>query len=281
MFKCRHILIVLVLCIVQIALVGTSGLAQDAVDYPEITVTASDEGITVDPPQVGAGITIVHLENTREETILEGLIGRLPEGVTPDDLRESAQTNPAGPLLLMNLYGGAAVYPGETATVTLDLKPGMHLIADRAAPQPGAFMVTESDSEPVDAPEPDVTLALVDFAFGIPPTLEAGEQIWHIHNEGQQFHEAALIRIPEGTTSEEAVEMIKLTKTYQGVLIEDSPVELLFLWPPMDPGEDAWVTLNLEPGTYAVGCLMPDIFHFPEELHLHIDEGMIRIFTVE
>lgn len=282
MFKCRNMFIVVVLLIGQIAIARSNGLAQDAAEYPEVTVIATDEGITIDPPEVGAGITVVHFENNREELIFEGVIGRLNEGVTLDELAEAAQSNPGiGGLLLMSLYGGAPVYAGETATVTFDLKPGMHLIPDRAALQPGVFMVTESDAESMEAPEEDVTLALVDFAFGIPSQIVAGEQVWHIHNVGEQFHQAALIKISDETTLDEAAELIKTTLTPEGFIVEDNPVELLFLWPLMDPGENAWITLDLEPGTYAIGCLLPDIFQMPDTQHRHIDQGMVRIFTVE
>lgn len=282
MFKCRSILIVVVLLIGQIAIVGSSGLAQDSAEYPVITITATDEQIIVDPPEIGAGITVVNFENNREEKVFEGAIGRLNEGVTPIDMAEAAQANPGiGALLVMSLYGGQFLYAGETATVTLDLKPGTHIIPDRGAERPGMFMVTESDAEPLEAPEEDVTLALVDFAFGIPSQLDAGEQVWHIHNVGEQFHQVALIKISDETTIEEAAELVNTTLTPEGFVVEDNPVELIFLWPLMDPGENAWVTLDLEPGTYALGCMLPDLFQLPDTQHRHIDQGMIRIFTVE
>jgi hypothetical protein len=142
------------------------------------------------------------------------------------------------------------------------------------------FNVVASDGEGAEMPEADVTLAFVDFAFGIPSTIDAGEQVWHIQNVGQQFHEAVIIKIDEDTTLEEATALVGTVLTPTGRFVEDSPAEMVFVWPPMDPGENAWVTLNLEPGTYAIGCLLPDLTLMPE-MHTHLEHGMVRIFKVE
>jgi hypothetical protein len=48
----------------------------------------------------------------------------------------------------------------------------------------------------------------------------------------------------------------------------------------MDPGENAWITLDLEPGRYAIGCLLPDLTLLPE-MRRALDHGMVRIFRVE
>jgi hypothetical protein len=183
--------------------------AQNPDGIPEVIVTVADDGISFTPSEISAGITTLTFENVREGAPFEGLVARLKEGVTPEDLMAAiGQGDPIGAFQLAHLYGGAFV-PAETSwSITLDLKPGMHILADRNTP-PAFFNIVASDGEGAEMPEADVTLAFVDFAFGIRSTINAGEQVWHIQNVGQQFHEAAIIRIDEDTSLEEATALLQ------------------------------------------------------------------------
>jgi hypothetical protein len=48
-------------------------------------------------------------------------------------------------------------------------------------------------------------------------------------------------------------------------------------WAVMSPGEEAWVTYDLEPGTYAVVCVLPDETGSD---HLHAELGMRQFVVV-
>ena len=267
-----------VVIVVAGLLLAAPALTQNLSDIPQVTVSVVDGQVTVSPAEVASGITTIVFENPATE-VYDSLVARFKEGVTPEDLMEATATgDPFAPLQLLHLYGGTRALPEADTSITLDLKPGTHGFLMRPF-GPVLFNVTE-DENAVEIPEEDVTLAFVDFAFGFPSKIDAGEQLWHVQNVGQQWHEAVLIRVDDGTTLDEASALVATTLTPNGERNADSPAELLFIWPPMDPGEDAWISLDLEPGTYVIGCLLPDLTLMPE-MHQHLEHGMIRMFTVE
>jgi hypothetical protein len=56
------------------------------------------------------------------------------------------------------------------------------------------------------------------------------------------------------------------------------PYEQAFSFIGISPGENAWMTVNLEPGTYAALCFIPDATS--EDMTSHLAHGMITIITV-
>ena len=273
-----RITMILLFAFMSLGIVSTESLAQETPDIPEVVVSLKDDGVTFTPSDISAGITTLVFDNERTKAPFQGLIARFREGVTMDDLKAAAGDQLAT-VQLLRLYGGVVVPPGTQKSIIADLKPGTHVFLESPTLRT-FFEVGPASMDSAAQPEADVTLAMVDFAFGTPSTVAAGEQLWHIQNVGQQFHEAIMIKIDENTTSEEAAALLTTVVTPTGQFAEDSPAQLVFAWPPMDPGENVWVTINLEPGTYAIGCVLPDLTLLPE-MHTHLEHGMIRIFTVE
>ena len=267
-------IVLVVACLILIA----PTLSQDLSDIPQVTISVSDGEVTVSPGEIPSGITTLVFENPSAEAY-DSLVARFREGVTPEDLIEASSTgDPFAPLQLLHLYGGTLALPETDTAITLDLKSGMHILLMRPF-GPIFFNVVESEGE-VEAPEADVTLAFVDFAFGFPSKIDTGELVWHVQNVGEQWHEAVLIRVDEGTSLEEASALVATTLSPTGEPVADSPADLVYIWPPMDPGENAWITMDLESGTYVIGCLLLDLSLMPE-MHQHLEHGMIRMFTVE
>jgi hypothetical protein len=267
-------IVLVVACLILIA----PTLSQDLSDIPQVTISVSDGEVTVSPGEIPSGITTLVFENPNAEAY-DSLVARFREGFTPEDLIEASSTgDPFAPLQLLHLYGGTLALPETDTAITLDLKSGMHILLMRPF-GPIFFNVVESEGE-VEAPEADVTLAFVDFAFGFPSKIDTGELVWHVQNVGEQWHEAVLIRVDEGTSLEEASALVATTLSPTGEPVADSPADLVYIWPPMDPGENAWITMDLESGTYVIGCLLLDLSLMPE-MHQHLEHGMIRMFTVE
>jgi hypothetical protein len=125
------------------------------------------------------------------------------------------------------------------------------------------------------APEADVEAKLLDFAFTMPLTIPAGEQTWHMSNEGAQWHEMGIMKIDENMSVTELRQMLQASMSEEGPSADAAPP--VAFWAPMNEGEQAWFNLNLEPGTYVVACFLPDF----ASGHAHLEMGMTQIFTVQ
>src|SRR5690606_35381837 len=101
--------------------------------------------------------------------------------------------------------------------------------------------------------------------------IPAGEQVWSLENNGAQWHEMGIMKVDPETS---------LADFQASLMTEEGPSSEppAFFWAPMSEGEQAWVTLDLEPGTYAVICFLPDIAG--DTGHAHFQEGMVQIITV-
>lgn len=112
---------------------------------------------------------------------------------------------------------------------------------------------------------------MVDFGYGLPLTVSAGESVWRIENAGQQWHELAIAPVEAGTSLEDVQALLA-----QG---EESGLQQLPVLMPMDSGESVYVSVALEPGTYAIICNLPDLMNM-DEMHTHYELGMIQLVTV-
>jgi hypothetical protein len=99
-----------------------------------------------------------------------------------------------------------------------------------------------------------------------------------------------LSRVPEGTTEEQVIELAETffapppaspeaggaaTPVIEpGLAFED--VEDVFFTPPFSRGQFNLYEIDLEPGTYAMICYMPD-----PSGNAHVMLGMVEIITVE
>jgi hypothetical protein len=266
--------------------------------YPEIRV--SSDGTTHDfPAEIEAGRYHIVLENTSEfEVDLEFF--QLPEGVALEELEAFFAEAQQGPEFTvpdfffdMVFNGGPWAFPGETAGVVLDLTPGEwmvnHLVFDletgEQTDSPTAFTVT---GEMPELGEPEgIEIGLVDMDFVVPDTFEAGPQIWQVRNNGLQIHHLILLGVPDGTTEDDVMELAAMFAAGPPA----SPVAgATPVMPALNPEEvtDAFFTLlfshdqfnlyevDLEPGTYAMVCFMPD----PSGTE-HVMLGMVEIIVVE
>jgi hypothetical protein len=269
--KAKFVLIVIALLIVTIATVVIS--AQDS-DYTAVTGVATDEGIDF-PEEVPAGLVNLTFENNRSEGEFTAGIARINDGVTMEQFMEAAAAeNPMEAVSMVSLYGGTGVLPGESITYTVDLAGGNYLLLEFGEEGPSdftMFTVTENDMEPMAAPQADVNLALIDFGFGVPGFISAGEKTWHVENVGDQWHEIAMIPLPEGISS--------VADARAAMEAPDQPdIQPILFWAPMSPGTEAWITLDLEPGNYLLLCFLPDL---NGDFSPHMAHGMMQVFTVE
>ena len=264
-----------------IALTVSATYAQD--ELPTATISAAADGLTI-PETLPEGFVAVTFDNSGEAPFVPILL-RLNDDVTMDDFMGAMGGDPGQMTELATLKGGTQINPDSTAEVTYEFTPGNYALLNFAAEEPQIATFTVEDDAAIEAgsqtePEAAMTVALVDFAFGIPVTLEAGEQTWLLDNRGNQWHEMVVYKIDDSLSLSDAKALV-----LESLQAEDPSalgLEQSFLWLPMSEEERAWVTLDLEPGTYAVACYLPDVdAESPEHMHSHLENGMIQFITIE
>lgn len=264
----KRVRIALLVAMVAVLALNAFGVA--AQDIPQVSIQISNEGVVV-PSEVPEGAVTVLFENSAEFPVV-GEVVRLNEGETVEaySAEMMAAEDPDAAFLSRPLMGGTMVMPGATATVTYVFTPGNYVFLNLAGEMPEfhGFSVADAEGEGAAAPTADVDIKLMDFAFSLPIEMAAGEQIWRIYNEGEQWHELGMIRLDENMT---------LMDFHHLLMSEEEGAPPDFIWLPMMPGEEAWVTMNLEPGTYGIACFLPDIMG---EGQPHLMEGMVQIITV-
>lgn len=118
---------------------------------------------------------------------------------------------------------------------------------------------------------PEVVIRTRDFQFlDVPLTVPAGITTIRLINEGPDFHHAWLVRLEDGRTLDDALDVFAA-----GDPQPDWMVDIGGPGTPGMPGEEVSVTLDLRPGTYAVLCVVPAEDGVP-----HIMKGMMHPLTV-
>lgn len=191
------------------------------------------------------------------------------------------QQGPAAALAVVTILGGPEVGEEGSADVTYELLAGDYLLLSFASDGPPAllpFSVAEAQGETGEAPEADVEITLVDFAFAITAELKTGEQLWEIANLGKQPHEMFVFRVDDDATLPDVTEALTTAMMSAEAGPPEIPFETAFAWTPMSPDTRAWVEVDLEPGTYAAVCFIPDTTS--EAMVSHLEHGMIVLVTV-
>ncbi len=260
------------LLLAMLALVIPAALADD--EAPALVLTA--EGV-VAPEGLTAGVVSLRLQNDTEDAFFMPYIVGLTDGYTVEDLEAAIAEDPNGlPPEWVVQYGGTGVGPASSFDARFLLEAGDYAVLDFGGEMPTitALTVAESTEEPAELPEADVLVTLVDFVFAMPNELTAGPQWWQFANAGEQWHELVLMRLEDDSlTQEDVLDLIMSS--------EEMPagVEMIFNWMPVSPGTSTWASLDLEPGTYAVVCFLPNLLE--EEMTPHAMHGMVSVITVE
>lgn len=247
---------------------------------PAVLFTAKDfafEG----PDSVASGLTTFVLNNGGT-TYHHVQLFRLGEGKTVEDLHAAFMAmKPGDPFPSWAAFAGGvnASDPGAQARATLMLEPGEYAvvcIVDTPDHVPHVMKgmmkpltVTPSNAPALPAPQADLTLTLVDYAFSfsMPPT--AGHHVIEVRNGGPQPHEVLFVQLHPGMTMDD---FMKWGQTYEG----DAPGHALGGVPAVMPGQVEYVTLDLAPGDYLAVCFVPDA----KDGMPHLAHGMALPFTI-
>jgi hypothetical protein len=136
-----------------------------------------------------------------------------------------------------------------------------------------AWKIDGEEDLPVEVPEgtASIEVSLTESAFTLPEgELPAGPLAFVAKNEGQQPHELAIAKIPDGTNIED---LLRAEDSVAGV-------EVIGAAGPLQPGETRQLVLAepLDAGRYMVVCFLPDETD-PQKTPFAL-KGMFRDFTI-
>lgn len=242
-----------------------------------VAFTADDADFS-GPDEITGGWVTITLTGEGQEPHHIQLV-KLEAGKTLDDLKAALTADPESYPDWATPYGGPnAPDPGGRTSAVVNLPAGRYALIDLIPNAEGvphfqnglmkALTVTEPAGDGAGEPEADATVTLGDFSFALTGELAAGEQTIRFLNSGEQAHEAFLVRLEEGKTTEDYL------NTPPG---EMPPGTSLGGITGIAPDDSQYIVVNLEPGTYALYCFLPDMAsHAP-----HFALGMMQEIVIE
>jgi hypothetical protein len=251
--------------------------------YPRLDVTITDSELQVSMTTVPAGWVLLSVTNSSSDENGAGVLGP-GAGQTMDDLITAAATPPADPegfppfLYEATILGGpGSISPGQSAQALLNIPAGDWAVFPEGNQPPTFITSAESADSNTTAPNPDLKVQLVDFAFGGFSNVKAGPQIWEITNLGDQPHMLTMSKVPDGTTIAQVLNTAMVMGT--GTPSPDALTEDQFQNVPdgvllLSTGQTMYLPLTLDLATYAVLCFVTD----PNTGMPHVMEGMAAVF---
>jgi hypothetical protein len=259
----------------------------DAMGYPELKVTITDQAVELATQEVPAGYMMLTVSNSAKREFGAGVIGP-PPGKSIADLQQMAATPSAEDefpafLLQAPILGGTGdVPPGGTLQMIVNVPAGDWAIFSDGPQKAAPFKATEGTATATAGePQADVTVTEQEFAFlGLDKPLPAGKQIWKVVNKGKQPHMIVLGKLPNGTTLAQVMQALS-----RGENATPAPGELREADVDFTAGgvllqstdTTAWPVLDLKAGTYVALCFVPDPEHGGVP---HAMEGMVSVFEV-
>ncbi len=187
--------------------------------------------------------------------------------------------------LLPEWYGSVAsaggpglASPGRVAETTVMLVPGSYVMECYVKTPEGKFhsalgmlhpLTVTDDSSDASPPEADIDMALTNYEIATDGELTRGEHTVRVrfvdNPEGLLTHDVHLVRLEDGTNPDDVVAWMD----WMDALRAPAPAEFLGGAEHMPAGNTAYLTVELEPGSYAWLS------------EAYADRGMVKEFTVE
>jgi hypothetical protein len=276
-----------------------SSLAQ--LGLPELTVNATDAGLTVDQSEVPAGRYLVTLtDETGNPDLATGFV-RLDEGETLEDLSYAdelaAGTPPPmeepSPETFLFLYDNyiAGGPSAASSQVVINLPAGDYGVwtDDPFAPVAAApLTVTGDPDEQVTGPEPEAAVTVIEegeagvsYTFRLDGELQAGPQVVKVINASDQPHFVLAMQYPEPITMDQLMAAFMFDPSSGASppagMLDDSKLTFPGYASTQSSGTTQWVTMDLAAGQAILVCFIPD----PVAGGIpHALEGMIQLFDV-
>lgn len=244
-----------------------------------ITVTTNEYAFTDAPDTVRAGLVTFEMTNAGKEPH-HVWVARLDDGKTVGDLAAAMQQPGAPPEWFVSV-GGPQDVSGAASSATVFLTPGNYVYICFVPGPDGAphvakgmlrpFTVAgEAPTRAASLPPADVTVRLVDYGFEFSAPLTSGRRTLLIQNPSQQFHEMVIMKLAPGKT---AADVAAWVERRDG----PPPMRLAGGVTGIDPGLEAVISADFEPGEYALLCFLPD----KADGRPHLAHGMVTQITVK
>jgi hypothetical protein len=266
----------------QEATPATSGALTSA-GLPELHVSATTEGMTVDQTEVPAGRYLVHFTNTSDNPEASAGFVRLVKGASLEDLSWADELAAGTPLPLdmapqpdglewlyeTYITGAGSVFSPE---VIVDLPAGEYGVwADdpvsllAAAP----LTVTGDPDATISGSEPEASVTIVEegaggegFHFTVQGDLSAGPQVVKVLNASDQPHFILGLQYPEPITEEQLLATLTFDPTTGATptpdMLDFSQLSTVAWASAQSAGTTQWVTMDLEAGQVILLCFVTD-----------------------
>lgn len=264
----------------------------DELGLPEVVVQT--DGTTMSAPSaLEAGRYYLELDNTSAAASIAVEFYQAPEGATAAELippfQEAAATDQPPPGFYDTLIsGGVSAEPGRSGRAVIDLSPGSWIVAVFVYGGGTGFLaqpldVTGELGDP-DDPDSDVDVNFEDFSFDFGNGLRSGNLVWELENDGVQPHFISIYTYPGELTEAGVNAAIAAAYGTSAEPVDSAaiPVDLEQLVEiggsgTMSTDTEAWLQLDLPPGTYLALCQVAD----RDSGLPHSALGQFAVFTVE
>jgi uncharacterized cupredoxin-like copper-binding protein len=246
-----------------------------------VTITARDFAFDA-PDTLTAGLTTIRLVNQGPDLHHVQLI-RLEGGHRLADMQKAMQAGGPPPAWARDVGGPNTPAPGAESNATLRLDAGRYALicfipsADHV-PHVMKGMGKEivvvppvtSAKAGAAMPKPDLTVTLKDYGFDFSGVVTPGRHTLRVRNAAAQSHEFFIARLEKGKT---APELIAWVDKPEG----PPPALPLGGTTAMATGLENDITVDFEPGEYALICFVPDA----KDGKPHFVHGMVHQLTVK
>ncbi|HEX2206842.1 MAG TPA: hypothetical protein VHG93_04115 [Longimicrobium sp.] len=258
---------------------GREAFAQTPAATANVVTVTSREFAFAAPATIPAGLTTVRLVNQGKEMHHVQLV-RLAEGHTAAELVELAQSEGEPMPEWATFVGGPNAHaPGASSESTVVLQPGEYALVCFIPSPDGVPHIAKGMVKPLTVVpganeaqmgEADVRMTLRDYAFDIQPELTAGRHTIHVTNAAAQPHEFVLMRLAPGKSPQDVLAWMQAGMQGQPPAMPIGGTSFL------STGESNQLTMDFEPGEYALFCFVPDA----KDGAPHVAHGMVRQISV-
>ncbi len=254
-----------------------------ASSWQTITITALD--YTYQMPTsfaLRAGLVDLKLVNNGTQPH-QAQFARLNPGVTSEqvvneliDKRQEAQA-----FSLLTFVGGPdTISPGNGQEALLDLQAGNYALICLVSGSDGLphidkgmihFLTISPATISQPLPQADGEIVIQDHQYLLPPTLtQPRTSTLKVENQGTEPHELNIVRLASGKSAQDVLAFFRHPSG-------PPPFEACGGMATLAPGTSGWITVHLEPGTYAALSAVPD----PKTGVFQLTQGLLITFTVQ
>jgi hypothetical protein len=244
---------------------------------PPFRIVATDAGFEA-PDKLAAGLRHIVFEN-RGSQIHEGMLVKLPQGMTADDYVAAVKKGSLFPEGALDYSGPGLTSPDKATEIWLRVDPGQYIIIcwnkGHAKTTPvHSFTVEEIGAADDRPPKEDVVLKLFDYRFELDRALRKGPQVIRVETPGPAMHEVDIYRLHEGSTVGDLRRWRKEKERENG----PSPADALGgALDSHDIKRVVWLRKEFVPGRYVLHCEMP----VTNTTLTHDDVGMVREIEIK